>query len=63
MNTLLHGIRYGFRMLLKHDHAWSGEYFLEENAGAVLSAAVGLACWLPTRRASGIDPVTSVRAE
>ncbi len=41
-----------------HDHACSGEYFLEENAGAVLSASVSLACWLPD-----IDPITALHAE
>ena len=32
-------------------------------AGAALAAVAAAACWVPARRAAGLDPVPTLRAE
>ena len=55
------GIAYALRAFFADVSAINPLYYL--GGGAILGLAVALACWLPARRATRVNPVEALRAE
>jgi len=61
IETTLQDLRYGLRPLLYG--AASGDGVLSAGAALVVTAAGLLACWLPARRATRLDPMAALKAD